>query len=121
MRKKITAILLSVLFSIMFANSAPAQSIKERMKSRRPAIEQLKARGIIGENSTGYLQYMSANKEKQALVDAENRDRQTVYSKIAGKEGTTAVVVGKRRAAKISKISPPGQWLQKPSGQWYKK
>lgn len=121
MRTKITAVLLSLLITIIFANSAPAQSIKQRMKSRRPAVEQLKASGIIGENNTGYLQYMSANKEKQDLVDAENRDRKTVYSKIAEQEGTTEVEVGKRRAAKISKISPPGRWLQKPSGQWYKK
>ncbi len=121
MRNKITAVLLSVLISLLFTSSAPAQSIKQRMKSRQPALTQLKARGIIGENNTGYLQYMGENREQLQLVEAENRDRKTVYAKIAAQQGANVIVVGKRRAAKISQISPPGTWLQTPAGEWYKR
>jgi hypothetical protein len=56
-----------------------------------------------------------------ALVKAENRDRQLVYQAIARQQGTTAAVVGRRRALQIAENARPGEWLQDASGTWHRK
>lgn len=95
--------------------------IKERMKARLPKIVQLKAAGIIGETHQGMLAFVGSSREEQALVDAENKDRQSVYGAIAKQQGTTVAVVGQRRALQIVERAKPGEWLQDAAGKWYQK
>ena len=103
--------------------SAPAfaQSLKQRMLDRLPAIVELKNKGIVGENNQGYLEFRGAKKEGEDVVRAENADRKAVYGAIAKKQGTTPQLVGQRRAQQIAREAEPGQWLQKPDGSWYRK
>jgi uncharacterized protein YdbL (DUF1318 family) len=101
--------------------SASADDIKTRMKKRLPVIKELKAKGIVGEDHQGYLQFVGAKKEKADVVAAENKDRKTVYAAIAKQQGTTAELVGKRRAMQISKKANPGEWVQDASGKWIQK
>ncbi len=54
-------------------------------------------------------------------VDAENRDRGTVYRMIAERQKTTPELVGKQRAAQIAQREPAGHWLQDAGGRWYRK
>jgi uncharacterized protein YdbL (DUF1318 family) len=54
-------------------------------------------------------------------VAAENNDRETVYAAIAKQQGTTAELVGKRRALQIANRAKPGQWVQDASGNWLQK
>jgi uncharacterized protein len=98
-----------------------AQSVKERMHERLPEIVDLKTRGIVGENNQGYLEFRSGAREKENLVNAENKDRRTVYEGIAKKTGTTADLVGQRRALQIAEVAESGQWLQDQNGTWYQK
>ncbi len=79
------------------------------MKARKPVIEALKAQGIVGENHRGYLEFVGANREKADIINAENNDREQVYTAIAGQQGTTAELVGKRRAVQIKKKAKTGQ------------
>jgi len=114
--------LLLVLFSLLLtAGTVQGASIKERMASRIPAINALKEQGLIGENNTGYLEYRSSQRPSQALIQEENRDRQTVYAAIAKKEGVSVQLVGQRRAKMIVDKGPSGYWYQKGNGQWYQK
>jgi hypothetical protein len=101
--------------------SAFADDIKARMKNRLPVIKELKAQGIVGEDNKGYLQFVDGKKAKEDVVAAENKDRKTVYAAIAKQKGTTAELVGKRRALQIAKKASPGEWLQDASGKWYQK
>jgi hypothetical protein len=101
--------------------SAFADDIKTRMKQRLPVIIELKAKGIVGENNAGYLEFIGAKREKSDVVAAENNDRKTVYTAIAKQQGTTAEVVGKRRALQIAQKANPGEWLQDASGKWIQK
>jgi hypothetical protein len=101
--------------------SAFADDIKARMKNRLPVIKELKAQGIAGEDNKGYLQFVDGKKAKEDVVAAENKDRKTVYTAIAKQKGTTAELVGKRRALQIAKKASPGEWLQDASGKWYQK
>ena len=111
---------LIVAFAALSAN-AQSDSIKERMKSRLPAITALKAKGVIGETNTGYLAFVGSAQEQASMVNAENADRRKVYTAIAKQQGTTAELVGKRRALQIAEKATPGTMLQNASGAWYKK
>ena len=101
--------------------SASADDIKARMKKRLPVIKELKDKGIVGEDNQGYLQFVGGKKEKADVIAAENNDRKTVYEAIAKKQGTTAELVGKRRALQIAKKANPGEWIQDASGKWLQK
>ncbi|MBW6520673.1 MAG: YdbL family protein [Desulfoarculaceae bacterium] len=111
--------LVSVLF--FFSVVSAASGIKERMAERLPEIVALKDQGVIGEDNLGYLQFVGAAKEKAELVQSENDDRLQVYQGIAKQQGTTADLVGRRRAQQIMDIALPGHWLQDENGRWYKK
>ena len=101
--------------------TAPAASIKDRMLERIPAINALKDKGVIGENNRGYLEYRSADKPEQQLVNDENSDRKAVYQSIAQQQKVGSVLVGQRRAKQIADIGQKGHWFQKPDGTWYQK
>jgi uncharacterized protein YdbL (DUF1318 family) len=98
-----------------------ADDIKTRMKDRLPVILELKAKGIVGENNKGYLEFIGGKKEKADVVAAENEDRTTVYAAIAKQQSTTVELVGKRRALQISEKADAGDWLQDAGGNWYQK
>ena len=105
----------------LFSTTGYCGDIKARMKARLPAIVKLKSDGIIGETNQGLLAFIGSNQKDKTLVDAENKDRQTVYKTIAKQQGTTAAVVGQRRALQISQRAKPGEWLQDEGGNWYQK
>ena len=111
----------AILMILMFSGTAGAQDIKSRMLDRLPEIQTLKAKGIIGENNQGMLETRKSNTAAKQIVEAENKDRKAVYQAIAQKTGTTAQVVGKRRAIQIAEKANSGEWLQNASGQWYQK
>ncbi len=97
-----------------------AKDIKQRMLERQPAIKQLLAKGAVGETAEGLLAFRGA-KEKEDIVAAENADREEVYKAIAKKQGTTARLVGQRRAAQIAEKAKPGTWLRDAKGTWKQK
>jgi len=123
MKNKIFTITVSlVIVSLLFSSaSAFGESIKARMKARLPVILELKDKGVVGEDKNGYLQFVGQKKEKEDVIAAENADRKKVYSHIAEQQGTTAQLVGERRALQIAKKAKPGTWLQDQSGKWYQK
>ncbi|MBI9077317.1 MAG: YdbL family protein [Desulfatibacillum sp.] len=123
MNKRIYAAIIAMILAatFAFAGTSFGENIKQRMASRIPAIGDLKAKGTIGENNQGYLEFRTESREGQDIVTGENTDRKAVYEHIAQQQGITADFVGQRRAAQIAEIADPGIWLQDPSGKWYKK
>lgn len=105
---------------VAFAGSAYAADIAARMQARLPAIKELKAKGIVGENNKGFLEFRGAP-ANQNIVQDENDDRKEVYATIAAKQGVTAEVVGNRRAEQIASKAAPGELIQHPNGTWNKK
>ena len=118
--KDINIIKRQILVAIS-ANISQHPDIKERFKERLPKILELKSKGIIGENNQGYLEFVGKNRQMEDVVDAENKDRRTVYKEIAGQQGTTVEKVGKRRALQLRNLANPGEWIQDDTGKWYKK
>ena len=119
--KKVIAVLSVFILGILISDVYSSDGIKQRMISRLPVINNLKARGIVGENNLGFLEFIGNRKEKPDVVEAENRDRKSVYEAIAKKQGTTTEVVGKHRAVQIAGKALAGQWLQDANGKWFKK
>ena len=115
-------ILLSLVVAMVFFSTlTQAKDIKSRMKERIPTIKALKAKGIIGENNKGYLEFLGNKISNKDVVDAQNQDRKKVYSGIAKQQGTTAAVVGKRRAKQKRNKAKSGAWIQKEKGEWHQK
>lgn len=105
---------------VAFAGSSYASDIVAKMQARLPDIKELKAKGVVGENNKGYLEFVGAP-TKENVVQDENNDRKEAYTAIAAQQGVTVEAVGKRRAEQIADKAVPGEWLQNPSGTWYKK
>lgn len=113
---------LSFLFLfVSFANAQNLQEIKGQMLNRKPAIDALKNKGIVGEGVDGYLHVRQNDPAANNVVNAENADRRTVNEIIAKKEGTTVEQVSQKVGAKLIEASSPGQWVRKGDGTWYKK
>ncbi len=111
-----------LLVGLLFlSGTAGAQDIKARMKDRLPIINELKAKGIVGENNQGFLEFVGGQREKPEVVKAENEDRAVVYAAIAKQQGVSAELVGQRRAAQLRELANPGEWLQNEGGEWVKK
>jgi uncharacterized protein YdbL (DUF1318 family) len=123
MKQRTSSKILTVLLIGVFALSvaAFADDIKARMKNRLPVIKKLKSQGIVGEDNAGFLQFVGDKKASADVVTAENKDRQSVYEAIAKQQGTTAELVGRRRALQNQKRAEPGEWVQDASGQWQQK
>jgi len=98
-----------------------AGGIKERMKQRLPVITSLKAQGFVGETNQGYLGFVSGTHANADVVDAENKDRKTIYMHIARQEKVSVGLVQKRRAQALAERAKPGHYVQNKSGSWVKK
>ncbi len=123
MKQRISTKMIIVLLVGFFVLgvSAFAEDIKARMKNRLPDIKKLKSQGVVGDDNAGFLQFVGNQKVSADVVAAENKDRQTVYQAIAKQQGTTAELVGKRRALQIAKRAAPGEWVQDAGGNWIQK
>jgi uncharacterized protein YdbL (DUF1318 family) len=121
-QRTLTKILALVLIGTFVAGiSASADDIKARMKNRLPVIKELKAKGIVGEDNKGNLKFVGEKQANADVVAAENKDRKTVYEAIAKQQGSTAELVGKRRALQLAKKANKGEWVQDANGKWLQK
>lgn len=118
-RKLVVGLLIATF--IFLSGAAWGQDIKDRMRARLPAIVALKSAGVVGENNQGYLTVLKPPTDKQALIEAENRDRRMIYEAIAKKQNTSPELVGRRRAMQIAGKADPGSWIQDAKGKWVKK
>jgi uncharacterized protein YdbL (DUF1318 family) len=116
--------LVSVLLLSFGAVSARAEdlgAVKSRMEQRLPLLDQLKSKGVVGENNRGLVVLRGGDVDAGDAVAAENRDRGLVYAEVAKQTGTSVEQVGHFRARKIAAASAKGVWLQKDDGTWHQK
>lgn len=83
-------------------------------------LDEAKARGLVGETLSGYLEVVSGNGEARDLVVEINAKRKAQYKNIAAKNnislGDVELLAGKKAIEK----TPAGQYI-KIGGQWQKK
>ena len=118
--KKTISLFILALVSFVLLTAPASAGVRERMKERDPVVDALRARGVVGENNQGFLEFRGPQ-EQADVVAAENADRAIVYEAIGQKEGVSSAVVGQHRAAQIRENAPGGTMLQAPDGSWYKK
>lgn len=129
--------------SVSFVSEAQAQeadinisnpairSLKEAIKQRSDAIKPYMDRGNVGIGRDGLLALRNTDglslkdrAEVQQLIDAENRDRESLYAEIA-----KANNIDRDSIPKIKTIfarswidqARPGWWIQDAQGGWRKK
>lgn len=112
---------LMIICLMVVSQSALAAGIKERMRQRLPAIADLKAKGIIGEDNSGYLGYVTHARVQEDVIAAENKDRNAIYTHFAKQQSTTLGVVEKVQAKRKAEKARPGEFFQNPDGSWQKK
>ncbi len=110
----------------LLPQSASAQSdengIKQRIIQRIGSVDELKIKGLVGENNKGLLDQRAMLAPAQTKVmNDENADRKALYSILAKRLGLSVSVVGQGRADSIRKKSAPKVWIQEPSGKWTQK
>lgn len=105
--------------TVVAAESAAA--IRQRMEQRLPQLDDLRAKGAVGENNRGLVEVRESAGNADSLVSEENRDREAVYALIAQQTGATADSVGRARAKQIAASAKSGVWVQDESGAWKKK
>jgi uncharacterized protein YdbL (DUF1318 family) len=123
-------------WSIFDVSTRAAASVDEeaaaiqRRKARAGRINDELTRGCLGENYLGYVELRPCDERSDAsemaelkmLAEEENRDRRTVYSAIAVREGLRAEqadVIGEIFAGEIRKRLTPGQPFQVPQSDEY--
>lgn len=101
------------------------QAIENR-QARYSAIQDLSGAGVVGENNRGYLELINAadSTKTQSLIESENQDRRLIYKAVAeqnslGPDGLAIVetVFSQVRKEKAS----PGNYIQRPTGEWVRK
>ena len=112
---------LALLSLALSCAGALAETEKERMIKRAPAIRTLKDQGQVGEMNTGLLGFPTDKKPQAKLIAAENADRVAVYAAIAKSQKTSPDHVAKRRYLQLVKQAKPGDYLQDEKGTWHRK
>lgn len=99
----------------------------ESRRQRFPQVQQWKAKGCIGENSQGLLEArpgQGCGPEVTALINAENRDRMTLYQILLQQNNMPPGDLVRVQAA-FAKVNrekaAPGEWIQAENGQWVRK
>jgi hypothetical protein len=87
------------------------------------SLDQAKSQGLVGEQADGYLGVVSpsAPQEVKALVANINAKRRDEYRAIAARNKTTLDKVEALAGKKAIDLTPAGQNVRLPSGQWVKK
>jgi uncharacterized protein YdbL (DUF1318 family) len=96
--------------------------IRQRMNDRLPQVVQLLRTGAVGENNRGLLTVRGQlREEEQRVVNAENTDRQNLYTLLARREGLRPEEVARAQARQLARLSARGFWIQDEEGEWSQK
>ncbi len=99
-----------------------AAELQRRMRDRLPQLDELKEKGVVGENNRGFVEIRErGDAAAGTLVSDENRDREEVYALIARQTGASPEDVGRARAKDIAARSKSGVWVQDEAGRWARK
>ena len=87
------------------------------------SLQDAKAQGFIGEQANGYLGLVKsgASAEVKTLMNDINAKRKKEYEDIARRNKTELNVVESLAGKKAIDMTPLGQYVKLPSGQWVKK
>lgn len=110
--RKLTTIFASLILLLSFSATSYALS-----------MDQAKAQGLIGENSSGYLASVKPNPSAAVVgvINSINAKRKAAYVKTAASAGVSVDVVEKRVAQRLVNKAAKGAYLKNAAGVWYRK
>ena len=126
-------IILAAALTPMSARAEAKYSLKEMTpevsaaldarRARFDNLADLKAKGMVGEDDRGYVKALVSDPEVEAVVDAENNDRELVYTTIAQQNNLAAEMAAIEKVfAEVQRDkAKPGEKIQADSGQWVTK
>ena len=87
------------------------------------SLDQAKSQGLVGEQANGYLGVVAENApaDVKALVADINQKRKQEYQSIAQRNKTSLDAVEALAGKKAIELTPAGQYVRPPSGQWVRK
>lgn len=107
------------------------RALKESIKKRSDLLKAYMDRGNVGITQDGLLAVRSTDglslkerAEVQQLVEAENRDRESLYAEIAKANNFAPDAIPKIKmifAKSWIEQARPGWWIQEPQGNWRRK
>jgi uncharacterized protein YdbL (DUF1318 family) len=102
-------------------------SVDQKRRLRMTEVQNLKNDRVIGESREGYLTVLKPPTDPKyasyakSVVDAENTDRQVLYSVNAQKQGKPLAIIEREYAQTWSANAFPGEMIQKEDGSWIAK
>ncbi|MFO0706580.1 MAG: YdbL family protein [Nitrospira sp.] len=84
------------------------------------SLDEAKAKGLVGEKSSGYLGIVAGGGDVQSLVSEINAKRRQAYEEIAKKNGMQLSAVETLAGEKAMQNTKPGHYIEGPGG-WTKK
>jgi serine/threonine protein kinase/uncharacterized protein YdbL (DUF1318 family) len=111
------------LIGLILELSPAKTSVQSAFKDRQRALRDLKAKGLIGETTEGWLAVVDDNTvlEMPEVLILENEDRKLVYSSIAARLAVPMQTVARRNAIRIFSMAKPNDNLQTASGFWFRR
>ena len=95
------------------------ESAAYRRRDRKTQVDTLLARGVLGENRSGFLSVRGAvDGNAQQIMDTENSDRMIIYQALAQKNGTSVEEIEKVYAERLRSSAPAGSPVENPNGSW---
>ena len=120
--KSINLICLIFFCSSILSSAFADSNLTGRMKARLPNVLVAKDNGYIGEGLNGMLAIREkASNEVTKLVQAENKDRATLFKILAKKTGGDTQDVAQKFAEAIASKAKKGHWFKNSSGNWVSK
>ena len=92
-------------------------------RARRDQLNELKQKGVLGENNHGYVEVIADSSEARSVADAENHDRKIIYETIAKQHNLSGAMdtIESVFAQEQRDRARPGDKIQDESGRWMTK
>lgn len=100
---------------------------RERRRHRMAEVQNLKNDRIVGEGNDGYLEMHTVPTDPtyadyaQRILAEENDDRKKIFDQQAEEKDKPVRQVAREFAQRAIEASFPGEWIQKPDGEWVRK
>ena len=128
-RKSRPTILASVLASLLLVPAGAglltsvSTPVLAQSAAAKAAVDDAKARGVIGEQGDGYLGFVGASTDPSlaAAVAEINAGRMQAYREAAMRTGTTPDAAGQATAQQLFARLPAGQYFKPLNGNWARK
>jgi uncharacterized protein YdbL (DUF1318 family) len=121
--KILKPILLFIFSTLIIGEVSADANLTKRMKARLPDVMEAKLNGFIGESVDGLLlvRDKKVNSKVEKLVQAENKDRNSLFKLLAKDTGGDTKLVAKKFAKGIASRAKKGHWFKNSSGNWISK